>query len=258
MKNIIRRLFGRFYTVQFSNTLLYKGTWEKGVFHGYGELTYKNGSRFLGQFQKGNRHGMGKYTSSSGYIYDGEWMFGRPTGKCKITYKNGDEYEGFSLNGLRHGKGKLYENESQRTYHGYWQNDKIFGDIVIEANEWLFKGKMPDRCGRTSGELFYKNGTSYSGHLENFKRSGPGLYVGKFGEKIKGNWINELDVKQAKKVDRDGIYWEGNLENFQPHGFMNVRLPSGYKYDGVFDSGNLLRVLSVNNQSKAPSAYRVH
>ena len=188
---------------------------------------------------------MGKYTSSSGYIYDGEWLFGRPTGKCKITYKNGDEYEGFSLNGLRHGKGKLYENGQE---HGYWQNDKIFGDIVIEANSGYSKEDARS-YGKTSVNYFTKWHFLFRS-LGKFQAQWPGLYVGKFGEKSR-----ELDKRIRCEAGKKGgsrqHIGEGNLENFQPHGFMNVRLPSGYKYDGVFDSG-ICYVSSVNNQSKAP------
>jgi len=40
MKNFIRRLLGRFYAVNHSDVLSYKGSWRKGFFHGYGILGF--------------------------------------------------------------------------------------------------------------------------------------------------------------------------------------------------------------------------
>ena len=40
MEKFIRRLFGRFYIVPYSDVLSYKGSWRKGAFHGYGVLEY--------------------------------------------------------------------------------------------------------------------------------------------------------------------------------------------------------------------------
>ena len=71
MKNLIRRLFGRFYIVSYSDALSYKGSWRKGAFDGYGILEYSNGSIYKGNFKYGVKHGFGLYTSASGFRYEG-------------------------------------------------------------------------------------------------------------------------------------------------------------------------------------------
>ena len=44
MKNILKRLFGKYFWLRYSNDLEYKGSWEKGRFNGQGCLKYKNGN----------------------------------------------------------------------------------------------------------------------------------------------------------------------------------------------------------------------
>ncbi len=53
MKNFIRRLLGRFYAVNHSDVLTYKGSWRTGLFHGYGVLEYKFGGVNEGNFKLG-------------------------------------------------------------------------------------------------------------------------------------------------------------------------------------------------------------
>ena len=74
MKNLIRRLFGRFYIVTYSDVLSYKGSWRKGAFHGYGVLEYSNGAIYKGNFKYGVKHGFGLYTSASGFRYEGNGL----------------------------------------------------------------------------------------------------------------------------------------------------------------------------------------
>jgi hypothetical protein len=56
MKNLIRRLFGRFYSVSLSDVLTYKGAWRNGALHGYGVLEYRNGGLYRGHFRFGVKH----------------------------------------------------------------------------------------------------------------------------------------------------------------------------------------------------------
>ena len=258
MKHLIRRVFGPYYTVKETHSTEYKGSWRSGLYDGRGVLTYANGSHYEGSFSNGLRDGKGIYHSSTGYIFEGFWKFGKSVGQCKINYKNGDYYEGCNKNGLRHGFGTLHEKKTERIYEGTWHSGKLCGHVKVQTKSWIFDGIMPDQDGKTTGKLLYADGSSYEGKLLNYQRYGAGTYVSKQGEKIQGSWLNEMDVKCARKLDNDGIVWRGTLKNFQPDGFMNVKLPNGHNYDGVFRQGDLLRVISVNNQSKSTDAYRIH
>ena len=60
MKNLIRHLFGSFYSVRYSENLLYKGSWRRDLFHGFGVLKYKSKSSYQGNFRFGIKHGYGE------------------------------------------------------------------------------------------------------------------------------------------------------------------------------------------------------
>ena len=176
MKNLIRRLFGRFYIVTYSDVLSYKGSWRKGAFHGFGVLEYSNGSIYKGNFKYGVKHGFGLYTSASSFRYEGEWLDGKQTGSAKISYKNGDWYEGAVKNGVRCGLGELSEVLSQRIFTGNWKNGSLVGDVQITSSDWKYSGTFPDHHGCENGSLTYLDGSVYVGELSAYNIFVPGTY----------------------------------------------------------------------------------
>ena len=120
MKNLVRRLLGRFYWVTYSSTLSYKGSWKNGLFEGQGELKYSNATNFIDTLTKGFKHGKGILVSSSGYRYEGDWVKGKKTGFASIRYKNGDGFEGEVKDGLRHGTGQLHDALSKLSFKDSW------------------------------------------------------------------------------------------------------------------------------------------
>ena len=258
MKIFIRRLFGRFYVVTHSDVLSYKGSWRKGVFHGYGVLTYSNGAIYKGNFKNGVKHGLGLYTSNTGFRYEGDWYEGKQTGSAKISYKNGDWYEGAVKNGVRCGLGELSELSSQRIFKGDWQNGSLVGNIHITSSDWKYSGTIPDPHGRASGSLTYSDGSTYVGNITNFTRYGIGKFTSKAGNQIAGCWLDDTSVQFATSTDCEGIQWYGTLKNLKPEGFMKVRLPNGEKYDGVWLNGQMQRAFSIRNRRNAEPVYHFH
>lgn len=60
----------------------YVGSWKANKMHGYGELTYPDGSQYKGSnpfkyisgdFVKGKREGDGQLEQSNGISYKGQW-----------------------------------------------------------------------------------------------------------------------------------------------------------------------------------------
>ena len=253
MKNLIRYLFGRLYSVKYTENLIYKGSWKKGLFHGYGILTYNSKTTYQGNFRFGNKHGYGEINSASGFKYAGEWDNGHQTGSAKIFYKNGDCYEGFVKSGIRSGFGELYEQSSQRFFKGNWENGALIGEVEIICNDWKFIGTIKNQKGRVKGQLTYSDGSIYIGELLNFTRQGIGKFTNKSGNKISGFWVDDTNVNFSTSTDADGFQWYGTLRNLKPHGFMKVRLPNGHKYDGVWQNGNLQEAFSIqkNKHTKA-------
>jgi hypothetical protein len=71
-------------------------------------------------------------------------------------------------------------------------------------------------------------------------------------------WKDQLHVTNAIRTDAEGIIWKGSFKNSQPDGFMRIRMPNGHGYDGVWEKGDMVRVLSVINKTKSPNHYVVH
>lgn len=258
MKNLVRRLFGRFYWVTYSSALSYKGLWKNGLFEGQGELKYSNGTKFSGTFSNGLKHGKGILVSSSGYRYEGDWVKGKKTGFASIRYKNGDGFEGEVKDGLRHGTGQLHDALSKLSFKGSWHKDIIRGDVNISSASWCFEGPMPNSDGLTRGEMRYSDSSIYLGNLKDFIHHGAGSLRSSSGDCIDGIWVDNLNVHKATKKDKHGVYWKGNLRNLKPQGYMHVKLPNGQEYDGLWENGSMLRALSVKNRTGQVSPYHMH
>ena len=247
MKNLIRHLFGRFYSVKYSEDLIYKGAWKKGLFHGYGTLKYNSKSTYQGNFRFGSKHGYGEINSASGFKYAGEWKNGHQTGSAKIFYKNGDCYKGFVKSGIRSGFGELHEKSSQRVFKGNWENGVLTGEVEITSNDWEFIGSVKNT--RAKGKLTYIDGSVYVGELQNFTRHGIGKFTNKYGNQISGFWVDDTNVNFSTSTDDEGFVWYGTLRNLKPHGIMKVKLPNGQKYDGVWHNGNLQEAFSIQKKT---------
>lgn len=253
MKNIYRFLFGRFFWIQYSKQLKYRGTWRKGLFHGGGELSYANGSSYIGEFFDGSKNGHGHYISSEGYEYIGDWVGGKQTGKAQVSYKNGDLYTGKVKDGLRHGHGELFQVSSSRNYKGQWIKNTLQGEMEIIDPNWTFHGSMQVGIGTGSGTFNYKDGTKYSGQVVNFKREGEGTLEFKSGEIISGIWSGNINVSSASITDENGFHWIGELQNMQPIGRMKTKRPDGIEYESFWENGAMLQSLSVSVKSAKPS-----
>jgi len=250
MRNVYRFLFGRFFWIQYSKQLKYKGTWRKGLFHGKGTLKYANGSTYMGEFFNGSKNGYGHYISSEGYEYVGDWVGGKQTGKAQVNYKNGDLYTGKVKDGLRHGQGELFQVSSNRNYKGPWTKDTLQAEMEITDPNWTFHGSMQVSTGTGSGTLNYKDGSKYSGQVVAFKREGEGTLEFKTGEVISGIWTGNVNVKSASIIDEHGFQWMGDLHNMQPSGRMKTKRPDGIIYDSVWENGAMLQTLAIFRKDK--------
>lgn len=249
MLNFLCFLFGRYFWIQCSSELTYKGQWRSGRFNGYGHLKYKNGSEYVGQFVDGVKHGKGWYSSSSGYEYEGDWLKGKQTGKAKIQYKNGDVYTGEVKESLRDGFGELYQVSAARKFEGTWTKNQIGKDAKIKDPNWIFKGSVDLKSNVGYGEIKYRDGSVYVGETRTFKRQGKGILKMANGHTIDGIWNNNINVESAIIFDNYGFRWSADLENMQPVGHMRTTRPDGIIYDSFWRDGAMLQSISVSLKS---------
>jgi hypothetical protein len=69
--------------------------------HGFGIMSYPNGSVYTGNFENDKRHGFGKCWYPEGLgVYTGYWANGKRNGLGKMVYSNGEVYHGEWLSDL--------------------------------------------------------------------------------------------------------------------------------------------------------------
>eukprot|EP00703_Trepomonas_sp_PC1_P001390 JAP95216.1 Membrane occupation and recognition nexus (Morn) repeat protein [Trepomonas sp. PC1] len=152
--------------IQLDNQTTYEGEInEDKQPHGFGIITYINGSTFSGLFQHGDREGAGVMVSSDhfsiaeykddkkeghgliiwgrGDIFNGHFVKDLPNGDGDYYWPNGDNYVGQFVDGLREGYGVLIKN-GVNDYFGDYAKDKRNGvgsfttlDGVQLTAEWV-------------------------------------------------------------------------------------------------------------------------
>ena len=104
----------------------YNGGWKAGYFHGYGELTYSNGTVYKGYFHRGKRHG-------KGHIF---WP------------RSGQTFQGSFFHGMKHGPGVHTSPKAEVRFEGFWHNGRINGNGTLIFTEPPKKGGKERRIMR--------------------------------------------------------------------------------------------------------------
>ena len=70
--------------IKFSSST-YEGELKNGKAHGFGTLTFTDGTKYVGEFKKNIIHGNGKYIDLDGNITSGKWTHGKIRKKIDIN-----------------------------------------------------------------------------------------------------------------------------------------------------------------------------
>ncbi len=102
------------------------------------------GEKYEGQIMRGLKHGQGIYTWRDGTLYEGQWHQDQEHGYGKKCFANGDRYEGYWDHGVFSGHGTytwldgaLYVGQWQDSFeHGY--GTKISSDGTERKGLWSY------------------------------------------------------------------------------------------------------------------------
>ncbi len=113
----------------------YVGVFEEGSPHGYGEVTYHDGTKEVATWsrhKKGYPFGHeGKNKTMiwpNGQKYIGEWLNQQQHGQGTCFYEDGIKYVGEWQYGERHGKGIMFFPDDRSKYEGMWFENKMHGE----------------------------------------------------------------------------------------------------------------------------------
>jgi hypothetical protein len=223
----------------------YNGPLVDGKMHGEGTLITERGDRFMGVWQKGVLLGRITVVTQNAIRMTGNWNDGWQ-GKVKSVSKT-ETYEGTFKSGgenfLERDHGTLIRGSTR--YMGQWSNNSFEGTIFYDDHS-LFKrytGKELGHCFVGPGELELKNGEVISGQF------------------VRGDCL-------YGKIKKSAYSYEGELQNFQPHGSGTLRtnletytgkfhsgkkhgrgkeLVDGFAIEGIWENGKLTTIISKNH-----------
>ena len=193
---------------------LYIGFFDKGTYHGFGELTYPNGQRLTGEFKKG-------------HICNGEGL---------TLYKDNSAYEGQYKNGLKHGKGIFIYPDGKKLF-GEFREGVIFegeGHNVVAPDHIEF-GAWKD--GHFRGQVLNSAGDVVSTHSFKVDANGVVSSVNAKGAMLSGPLVNHKLHGEGKIIYPSGLIVEGTFDHHKLHGEGKVTQPDGRILQGEFRYG---------------------
>lgn len=229
----------------------YKGEIQDGNLHGFGTMTYEDGSKYTGKFVNGYRedeNGIMYYNDDDIFeCYEGGWERDRWHGKGTLTYKDGGKYVGQFMNNEADGKGKMFfgKKDIYKAYKGEWRHNRWHGKgTLIFKDGTRYRGKFNNYyldCKKGLAkfgdkEKVYK---SYKGEWKNNRWSGQGILTFKDGGKYDGHFDNGTFDGIGKMIygENEKIYksYEGDWKNNCWHGEGTLIYKDGTKYIGHFE-----------------------
>ena len=246
-------------TLTFANGNTYTGEFKEDKFNGHGTLRWVDGATYTGEFKDGkyNGHGTSKYPD--GHTYTGAFTDNSRNGQGTATDKDGTTYTGAFKDGERHGQGTLTAPDGT-TYTGEFRDGNPIGQgTVLSADGGaiatpeksiahkhdLNLGAAPRSTSRkvtqqNSGETkdagasgvrttrFVQakryGDSSYTGELEDGKRTGQGTLRSADGSSYIGTWKDDMRHGQGTETKADGTTYTGEFREGNPTG-QGIVLP---------------------------------
>ena len=134
----------------FANSDVYEGEHQGRNPHGFGTMSYANGSRYVGEWMDGMRYGPGIYTDTLGkYRHEVDYRYGKEHGNFVVieigiglrdegvywngkrediwisTYPDGGRQELTYRGGVRHGPETWFEPDGRVSSKIIWRNGEI-------------------------------------------------------------------------------------------------------------------------------------
>ncbi|XP_041830133.1 radial spoke head 10 homolog B isoform X2 [Melanotaenia boesemani] len=162
-------------------SLLYRGQWHIGKWHGKGTVYYNEDqtSWYKGDWVLNSIEGWGERRYLSGNIYSGEWRNNMRHGEGTMRWlKEGQQYVGGWKDGVQHGRGTHVWFLMRTDRSQYLQSNKYTGEF--------FQGQR-----HGEGTFYYADGAVYEGEWKNNKKHGQGKFISKDGRVFEGEFMDD-------------------------------------------------------------------
>lgn len=182
--------------------------------HGFGNMVYKDNSRYEGYWEDDKYHGRGKYWDQKGKLSTiSDWQRGQKTNVKKLIIPGVGTWHGGIDEKKPSGNGKMIFLQNYplfSEYNGPWKNDGPHGKNGIMS----FKnGKL--------GNIEFNRSMKYDGDWLDGKMHGFGYLYNGPTPIYEGNWVEGL--KHGKGIETGSMDLEG--------------LSTKFRYNGIFEEG---------------------
>ena len=181
-------------------------------------------------------HGFGKVTWQDGSTHTGLWESGRSAGLSKTTLNNqqGSTWEGTSIDYRLQGFGYNYNLKGRRAAVGQFKNGAKHGYAVERCDDGsVYVGDFERNLRHGEGKLLFADGSCYIGEFRRGRIEGFGVRVWCNGDRYEGEWRFDKKNGFGKMLSRsDGVEYEG---------FFAAGMRSGRGVETAANTGEVLR-----------------
>ena len=184
--------------VEQTNSFIYAGNYERGVFDGHGALLAAGGISYRGDFMNGVFHGQGIFVDQLNRIgYEGNWARGRFDGYGELRDFDNSKYYGDWVGGVFHGRGIYASGHGSCPTLGQASLKSIEPDLIISGCK--YEGDWAHNLPNGRGQL-----TLYM--------TKPGSDLVEDNLIFSGNWL-EGKPRRGQWTNRsERIHTENNLD----------------------------------------------
>ncbi|MFZ2341323.1 MAG: hypothetical protein WAW07_16555, partial [Bacteroidales bacterium] len=217
----------------------YRGDFQDGLRHGYGQRFWNTGDVYAGDWFNGEQHGKGYYATADGDVYDGEWNNGQKYGHGICKYADGSVYEGEWEYDVQNGNGTLTFADGG-VYEGEWENGAQNGHgIHTFADGNVYDGEWEEGFPSGNGTLTRTDGGVYEGEWKNGAQHGHGIYTDADGDVYDCEWEGGVQNGDGTLTMTDGTVYAGEWKNGVQNGKGLIKYENGCSYEGNFKDGNI-------------------
>ena len=165
------------------------------IAHGIGDSLLHNGETYKGSFKEGKRDGWGIF-------YDGKNVY-------TVAHWENDQSKQGQI--VVKNVGMIFTESTAPNQKAKSKGTWIPLSSNVMTNFLYYEGEMDQTGDKTNGDVYYKDGSKYTGELKNDLRNGKGVYnfppKKEKGKQYEGNWADDKMNGEGKLIE-NGKIWE--------------------------------------------------
>ena len=234
----------------------YTGEWNDSYMSGTGIVTFPKVGIYSGELSDSMRNGRGVFTWDTGECYDGDWENDEMSGNGTYTFSNGSTLAGQFQNnkpvsGVLSYKSEAQEDDPETAIVSMqYAFSATENRIVFTTKGGLeYDGDLSGLVGIGNATITYPSGNTYTGQLDEGRRSGSGTYIWRDSEGntlsyYEGDWSSDHMDGSGKYhfSSAEYPYLSGAFTNDVPSGTLVYYKEAGNTFDTKWENGTCVSI----------------